>query len=66
MVAFRLALTKSFPSRIIPLLPSPYPLFMGMRKKLRNVWKKQRKVDIAARRVNKAKRLTKLAKKAAK
>ena len=39
---------------------------MGMRKKLRNVWKEQRKVDIAARRVTKAKRLTKLARKAKK
>ena len=32
---------------------------MGMRKKLRNQWKAQRQVDIAKRRVNKAKRLSK-------
>jgi hypothetical protein len=35
---------------------------MGMRKKIRNAWKAQRKVDIGLRRRAKAKRLTKAAK----
>jgi len=32
---------------------------MGMRKKIRNVWKAQRKLDIARMRKQKAKRLSK-------
>lgn len=38
---------------------------MGMRKKIRNVWKADRKVNIAARRKAKAIRLVKAAAKAA-
>lgn len=38
---------------------------MGDRKKNRNIWKEARKENIAARRVKKAKRLAKAAKKAA-
>lgn len=39
---------------------------MGMRKKIRNMWKAQRKVDIGKRRKQKAIRLTKAAAKASK